>query len=296
MLPLRAADLGMAVTPRPKLGKLAPPGPLRRGPVIVLVEPQLGENIGAAARAMLNCGITELRLVNPRDGWPNPAAYVLASKADPVLDAVSVFSSTAEAVADLHRVYATTARHRDLMKEVVTPREVARRIRAEEAEGYRVGILFGRERTGLDNEDVALAHAAINVPLNPGFSSLNLAQAVLLIGYEWFQAADDTPPSRMDTVRGGFASQEELQGLFEHLRDELDQSGFFHNVEPKRTAILRNLRNVLQRVPLASQEVRTFRGMLKSIAQGRPLRPPLSKRRQAETKRNDDPGSTDPAG
>jgi|ADGO01.1.fsa_nt_gi rRNA methylase len=182
------------------------------------------------------------------------------------------------------------------MKEVVTPREVARRIRAEEAEGYRVGILFGRERTGLDNEDVALAHAAINVPLNPGFSSLNLAQAVLLIGYEWFQAADDTPPSRMDTVRGGFASQEELQGLFEHLRDELDQSGFFHNVEPKRAAILRNLRNVLQRVPLASQEVRTFRGMLKSIAQGRPLRPPLSKRRQAETKRNDDPGSTDPAG
>lgn len=284
----------MAVTPRPKLGKYASPGPLRRGPVIVLVEPQMGENIGAAARAMLNCGITELRLVKPRDGWPNPAAYVLASKADAVLDAASVFDSTAEAVADLHRVYATTARHRDLMKEFVTPREAARRIRTEEARGDRVGILFGRERTGLDNEDVALAHTAINVPLNPGFSSLNLAQAVLLIGYEWFTAADQTPPSRMETVRGGFATQEELQGLFEQLTAELDQSGFFHNVELKRGAILRNLRNVLQRVPLASQEIRTFRGMLKAIAQGRPLRAPLSKRRQAEAKRDGNSGDTDP--
>lgn len=284
----------MSGTNRPKLGKYAPPGPLRRGPVIVLVEPQMGENIGAAARAMLNCGITELRLVKPRDGWPNPAAYVLASKADAVLDAASVFDSTAEAVADLHRVYATTARHRDLMKEFVTPREAARRIRTEEARGDRVGILFGRERTGLDNEDVALAHTAINVPLNPGFSSLNLAQAVLLIGYEWFTAADQTPPSRMETVRGGFATQEELQGLFEHLTAELDQSGFFHNVEPKRGAILRNLRNVLQRVPLASQEIRTFRGMLKAIAQGRPLRAPLSKRRQAEAKRDGNSGDTDP--
>lgn len=268
----------MSGTNRPKLGKYAPPGPLRRGPVIVLVEPQLGENIGAAARAMLNCGITELRLVNPRDGWPNPTAYVLASKADPVLDAVSVFKSTAEAVADLHRVYATTARHRDMMKEVVTPREAARRMRAEESEGHRVGILFGRERTGLDNEDVALAHIGITVPLNPGFSSLNLAQAVLLLGYEWFTASDDTPPSRMETVRGGFATQEELQGLFGHLTSELDESGFFHNVEAKRSTILRNLRSVLQRVPLASQEVHTFRGMLKAIAQGRPRRAAYSQR------------------
>lgn len=270
----------MTGTNRPRLGKLAPPGPLRRGPVIVLVRPQLGENIGAAARAMLNCGITELRLVSPRDGWPNPAAYVLASKADPVLDAVSVFATTAEAVADLHRVYATTARHRDLMKEVVTPREAARRMHAEAAAGQRVGLLFGPERTGLENDEVALAHAAINVPLNPGFSSLNLAQAVLLLGYEWFTAADGTPPSRLETVRGGFAGQAELQGLFDHLADELDRSGFFHNVEEKRGAILRNLRSALQRVPLASQEVHTFRGMLKAIAQGRPLRQPLSKRRR----------------
>lgn len=272
----------MTGTNRPKLGKYAPPGPLRRGPVIVLVEPQLGENIGAAARAMLNCGITELRLVNPRDGWPNPAAYVLASKADPVLDAVSVFSSTAEAVADLHRIYATTARLRDMMKEVVTPREAAARMRQEEQAGHRVGILFGPERTGLDNEDVALAHIGITVPLNPGFSSLNLAQAVLLLGYEWFTATDDTAPSRLDTVRGGFASQEELQGLFDHLTDELDRSAFFHNVEPKRGAILRNLRSALQRVPLASQEVHTFRGMLKAIAQGRPVRAALRKKKPVE--------------
>src|SRR5690606_36009880 len=205
----------MSATARPKFGSKLPPGGIRRGPVIVLVEPQMGENIGAAARAMLNCGITELRLVNPRDGWPNPSAYVLASKADPVLDAASVFASTAEAVADLHRVYATTARHRDMMKEVVTPREAARRMRADEGQGHRVGILFGRERTGLDNDDVALAHTAMSVPLNPGFSSLNLAQAVLLLGYEWFTAGDDTPPSRMETVRGGFATQDELQGLFD---------------------------------------------------------------------------------
>jgi tRNA/rRNA methyltransferase len=274
----------MTATARPKFGSKLPPGNIRRGPVVILVEPQLGENIGAAARAMLNCGITELRLVNPRDGWPNPAAYVLASKADPVLDAASVFSTTAEAVADLHRVYATTARHRDMMKEVVTPREAARRMRAEEGEGHRVGILFGRERTGLDNEDVALAHTAITVPLNPGFSSLNLAQAVLLLGYEWFTADDDTPPSRMETVRGGFAAQDELQGLFEHLQAELDESGFFHNVEPKRGAILRNLRSVLQRVPLASQEVKTFRGMLKAIAQDRPRRAALAQKKYLQKK------------
>lgn len=279
----------MTTTARPQFAGRIPPGNIRRGPVIILVEPQLGENIGAAARAMLNCGITELRLVNPRDGWPNPAAYVLASKADPVLDAASVFTSTAEAVADLHRVYATTARHRDMMKEVVTPREAARRMRAEEAEGHRVGILFGRERTGLDNEDVALAHAAISVPLNPGFSSLNLAQAVLLLGYEWFTAGDDTPPSRMETVRGGFATQDELQGLFDHLAAELDESGFFHNVEPKRAAILRNLRSVLQRVPLASQEVKTFRGMLKAIAQDRPRRAKLAQQKYLEKKQKGEP-------
>lgn len=274
----------MTGTNRPKLGKYAPPGPLRRGPVVILVEPQLGENIGSAARAMLNCGITELRLVNPRDGWPNPSAYVLASKADPVLDAASVFASTADAIADLHRIYATTARHRDLMKEVVTPREAARRIRAEEAQGHRIGLLFGRERTGLDNDDLAMAHTAISVPLNPGFSSLNLAQAVLLLGYEWFTAEDDTPPSRMETVRGGFAPQEELQGLFDHLRAELDECGFFHNVEPKRHAILRNLRSVLQRVPLASQEVKTFRGMLKAIAQDRPRRAALAQQKYLSKK------------
>lgn len=269
---------------RPKLGKYAPQGPFHRGPAIILVQPQLGENIGAAARAMLNCALTEMRLVNPRDGWPNPAAYVLASKADPVLDGVSLFDTVPSAVADMHRVYATTARQRDMMKPSLTPREAAFAIRADMAAGRRVGILFGPERTGLDNDDVALADATISVPLNPDFSSLNLAQAVLLIGYEWFVAGlatgqSDAPSAgRIETLRGDWATQEEMQQLHDHISAELSASGFFHNIEPKRETILRNLRALLQRIPFASQEVRTLRGMLKSLARGRPRRPPYSQR------------------
>lgn len=278
----------MAGTHRPRLGRLAPPGPLHRGPAIILVQPQMGENIGAAARAMLNCGLTELRLVDPRDGWPNPAAYVLASRADPVLDGVSLFDAVPAAVADLHRVYATTARHRDMMKPVMTPREAAMAMRADMAEGRRIGILFGPERTGLDNDHVALADVAITVPLNPGFSSLNLAQAVLLIGYEYYTATDAAPvaeatmPLRIPSLRGDWASQQEMEDLFGHLSAELDQAGFFHNIEPKRDTILRNLRTMLQRLPLASQEVRTLRGMIKALARGRPRRPPYAARRKGD--------------
>jgi len=278
----------VAGTHRPRLGRLAPPGPLHRGPAIILVQPQMGENIGAAARAMLNCGLTEMRLVDPRDGWPNPAAYVLASRADPVLDGVSLFDAVPAAVADLHRVYATTARHRDMMKPVMTPREAAMAMRADIAEGRRVGILFGPERTGLDNDHVALADVAITVPLNPGFSSLNLAQAVLLVGYEYYTAADASPvteetiPLRIPSLRGAWASQQEMEDLFGHLSAELDHAGFFHNIEPKRDTILRNLRTMLQRLPLASQEVRTLRGMIKALARGRPRRPPYSARRKGD--------------
>lgn len=273
---LRISD--MAGTFRPKLGHLAPPGPLHRGPAVILVEPQLGENIGAAARAMLNCALTEMRLVNPRDGWPNPAAYVLASRADPVLDAVSLFDDVPAAVADMHRIYATTARHRDMMKPVATPRQAAAMMRADMAAGKRVGILFGPERTGLDNDHVALADVAINVPLNPGFSSLNLAQAVLLIGYEWFTAEDQTEPLVLDNAYGGWASQEQVEGLYRHFAEELAEAGFFHNIEPKREAILRNLRNLLQRIPMAAQEVQTLRGMIKALALGRPRRAPYAQR------------------
>ncbi|MBX3455002.1 RNA methyltransferase [Ferrovibrio sp.] len=283
----------MAGTFRPKLGKLAPPGPLRRGPAVVLVRPQLGENIGAAARAMLNCGLTEMRLVAPRDGWPNPSAYVLASKADPVLDAASVFATTQEAVADMHRVYATTARARDMLKPVLTPRQAAAAMHEDIAAGKRVSILFGPERTGLENDEVALADIAISVPLNPGFSSLNLAQAVLLIGYEWFTAEVGT---ELPALEAEWASQQDIEGLHGQFASELEAAGFFHNIEPKRESVLRNLRAMLQRIPLSAQEVRTLRGMIKALAIGRPLRAPYSKRRQQAERADDDTGGSNPAG
>ena len=152
------------------------------GPVVILVEPQLGENIGACARAMLNCGLTEMRIVNPRDGWPNEKAVANASGADSVLDRAALFDTVADAIADLQRVYATTARRRDMLKPVMTPRAAAREIVAEGKRGERTGVLFGAERKGLHNDDVVLAHTIIEAPLNPAFASLNLAMAVLLVG------------------------------------------------------------------------------------------------------------------
>src|SRR5271156_3139130 len=182
---------------RSATGSSAPAAPRRDGvsaqPVIILVEPQLAENIGAAARAMLNCGLTELRLVQPRPEWPNERARANSSGAEAVLDQAALFRSVAEATADLQRVYATTGRGRDLIKLVMTPPQAVREMRAELGRGERVGVLFGPERTGLLNDDVALADTVIAVPLNPAFSSLNLGQAVLIVGYEWFKADDATP-------------------------------------------------------------------------------------------------------
>ena len=158
-------------------------------PVVILVEPQLGENIGAVARAMLNCGLRKLRLVRPRDGWPNPTAEAMASGAIEVLKSAEVFEQTGDAVWDLNRLFATTARQRDLAKKVVTPKEAAKLFFDTNFAGNNMGFLFGPERSGLVNDDIALADYVINVPLNPEFSSLNLAQAVLLVAYEWFQAS-----------------------------------------------------------------------------------------------------------
>ncbi len=163
---------------------------LSGGPAIILVAPQLGENIGTAARAMFNCGLTDLRLVRPRDGWPSKKAQAAASGADLVLDKAHLFETVEDAIAGLTRVYATTARDRYMVKRVLTPRAAAAEIRALMAAGEACGILFGPERTGLLNEHIALADTVLNVPLNPAFSSLNLAQAVLLVGYEWFASAD----------------------------------------------------------------------------------------------------------
>ena len=239
------------------------------GPAIILVDPQLGENIGMVARAMLNCGLTDLRLVRPRDGWPNPKATASASGAVEVLDNVRLFETTAEAIADLQRVYATTARERHMTKEVATPRAAAGQIRAAGEDGERCGVLFGKEAKGLHNDDVALADAILSVPLNPAFSSLNLAQAVLLIGYEWYQLGVEAEDWELTIPRKTRpANKEELVGLFEHLEDELDDCGFLR-IEEKRPIMVRNLRNILQRAQLTEQEVRTLRGVVACLSSKR---------------------------
>jgi tRNA/rRNA methyltransferase len=238
---------------------------LSGGPAIVLVEPQLGENIGTAARAMFNCGLTDLRIVKPRDGWPNAKAQSSASGADIVLDGARLYDSVEDAIAELRHVYASTARDRYMVKRIVTPREGAAEIRTLTASGEACGILFGPERTGLLNEHIALADTVVSVPLNPAFSSLNLAQAVLLIGYEWFTAGDDTPPSQLVTGHSLPARKERLVAFFEHLEEELDRNGFMRNAE-KRPSMVRNLRNLFQRAACTEQELRTLHGVVTAFA------------------------------
>ncbi|MBI2586075.1 MAG: RNA methyltransferase [Rhodospirillales bacterium] len=238
------------------------------GPVVVLVEPQLGENIGMAARAMFDCGLTELRLVRPRDGWPSEAAASAAAGADSVIAGATLFDSAADAVADLALVFATTARDRDMTKRFVTPRQGAAEVRAFAATGGRAGVLFGKEAKGLKNDDLALADACIVAPLNPAFRSLNLAQAVFVVGYEWFMAAADAPASELRIPKETRpANKAELLGLFEHLERELDASGFLR-VKEKQPVMVRNLRNMLQRAGLTEQEVRTLRGVITSLVSG----------------------------
>lgn len=235
------------------------------GPAVILIDPQLGENIGAAARAMLNCGLVDLRLVRPRDGWPNEKARASASGAVEVIERARLFDSTAAAVADLNRLYATTARPRGMIKPVVTPRRAAEEMREAAARGEAVGVLFGPERTGLVNDDIALADAVLSVPLNPGFSSLNLAQAVLVVGYEWFQAGVEAPPRQLVTNATRPASKAELLNFFAHLERELDACGFLRN-EEKRPSMVRNIRNLFQRAELTEQEIQTLHGIVKELS------------------------------
>jgi len=237
-------------------------------PVIILVRPQLGENIGMAARAMLNCGLSTLRLVSPRDGWPNDKAQRAASGADVVLENAEVFDSVAEAVADLERVVATTARNRELTQRILTPRHAAAEVRGWIGQGERVGILFGPERTGLENDDMVHADTALSIPLNPQFSSLNVAQAVLLVSYEWAAAGDATPASRMAEHATRPATKEELQNLFDHLERALDQSGFLRNKDMRPSMVL-NLKALLQRAEMTEQEARTFHGVIKFLSKGK---------------------------
>jgi tRNA/rRNA methyltransferase len=234
-------------------------------PAVILVEPQLGENIGFAARAMLNCGLTDLRLVRPRPRWPNRRARAAASGADPVLDGALLAPTVDAATADLRHLYATTARPRDMTKPVVTPAAAAAEMRRFAAAGEPSGILFGPERTGLDNDDVARADAVLTVPLNPRFTSLNLGQAVLVVAYEWLRAGDATPPRAVPIPAGTrAATREELANLFAHLEGELDAGGFLRVAE-KRPIMVRNLRNLFLRAGLTEKEVRTLHGVVKAL-------------------------------
>jgi tRNA/rRNA methyltransferase len=241
-------------------------------PAILLIEPQLPENIGATARAMMNCGLTNLRLVRPREQWPNERAREVSSGAHEPIDKAQVYPSARAAMADLTRVYATSARHRQMIKTVMTPREAALEMRAVIAKGERVGVMFGPERAGLENDELSLADAVIRVPLNPEFTSLNLAQAVLLIGYEWYQAGDATPPRELVVNGTRPADKEELLNFFDHLERELDASGFLRNAE-KRPGMVRNIRNLFQRAGLTRQEIRTLHGIVKELSSKRENRP-----------------------
>lgn len=238
-------------------------------PVIVLVNPQMGENIGAAARAMLNCGIDELRIVNPRDGWPNERAESMSSGALAKMPPVQVFETTAEALADCHYTYATTARIRDMVKPVFTAKEAALDCRTREAEGQKCAYLFGAERAGLDNEDVALSHAIITIPVNPDFSSLNLGQGVLLCAYEWFQHSavkglPRTATTELVAKEELPAPHAELDNLYNRLETELRTGHFFRTQEMQPT-VMRNLKNMLARAEMTSQEVNTFHGMITAL-------------------------------
>jgi tRNA/rRNA methyltransferase len=230
-----------------------------RPPIIVLVRPQLGQNIGKAARAMLNFGLTEMRLVAPRDGWPNPDAGPAASGADEVLEQARVFDSVADAIADCSTVYASTVRRRDLVMPVVDPVDMADRIAASPE---RSAILFGPERSGLETEEVALANAIVTVPINPDFASLNLAQAVILLAYEWSKRSTLAQPPAKDLEAP--ASHAELDGLIRQLDEALVDKGYFH--PPSRTQATRNtIRTIFTKTGWSSREIKAIRGIIRAL-------------------------------
>lgn len=238
---------------------------LAEGPAIILVEPQLGENIGMVARAMANFGLVELRLVKPRDGWPSDKARAAASKADHVIDGAVVYETLEEAIADLNFVYATTARSRDGFKPVRSPVAAAETLRRKFKAGEKTGILFGREKSGLSNEDVALADEIVTFPVNPAFASLNIAQAVLLMSYEWMKCGmDDLHAVPFDAPEQPLATKEELVGLFDHVEDALDARGYFHPPH-KKARMVENLRAVLSRRAFTTPEIHVMRGVISSL-------------------------------
>ena len=269
--------------PRPK--KMA--GNLDAGPTpaMILVRPQLADNIGMVARAMANFGLEDLRLVAPRDGWPNEKALIAAAGADFIVDSAHASSTLVAAIGDLHYVVATTARQRDLTKPVLTPEQAVAEITRRMLLGQHCGVLFGPERTGLDSDEIAVADAIVMAPVNPRFASLNLAQAALLFGYEWMKASQRGTLGRVTTfeqpletglrLRGSEpATKEELLGFVLHLKEELERLGFF-NAGHKRQAVMRNIHSMFSRMDATEQEVRTLRGIVATLAKGKgPARKP----------------------
>ena len=259
----------MAGTDKTKNQTLGP------APAVVLVNPQLGENIGTAARAMANFGLHELRLVSPRDGWPNEKALTAASGANWIIAEATVHDTLADALKDMHYVYATTARPRGMTKEVITPEQAGNGMRLRIGRGEKIALLFGRERWGLDNDEVSLADVIVTAPVNPAFASINIAQAVLLMGYEWFKDQAQTLGQRtpelaalegpgLQTPDTRPATKEELFGFIAHLEHELDAAGFF-KTEAKKPGMLINIRNLFGRAALTEQEVRSLRGIVSSL-------------------------------
>jgi TrmH family RNA methyltransferase len=245
--------------------------PIGNTPAIILVRPQLGDNIGAVARAMANGGLFHLRLVSPRDGWPQESAWRTASGAQRLLDAATLHDTVADATADLHHVFATCPRPRHIIKPLLTARGAAAELRAITARGLRCGLLFGPERAGLDNDDMAEADALIRYPMNPAFTSLNLSQAVMIMAYEWWQAHDATPPRTLMTNETAIATKAELENFLTHLVAELDACGFLRNL-PKRPGMVRNIRHFFQRGEVTGQELRTLHGIVAELATGRRTR------------------------
>lgn len=233
-------------------------------PAFILVRPQMGENIGAAARAMWNFGLDHMRVIAPRDGWPNERAVALASGAGRLLDNAGLFQTTAEALRDCTYVFATTARQRGLTKPIVTPERAMEQARAIHAEGGKVGVLFGPERAGLENEDIVLANAIISVPVNPDFASLNLGQCVLLTAYEWRRATEEIVAEVMELAGTEFASGLEVEKLGDHFEERLNDAGFFFP-EAKADSMRLNLRNMWSRLPLTRADVQTLHGVLRQM-------------------------------
>lgn len=242
--------------------------PIDPSPVVILVRPQLAENIGAVARAMGNGGLFHLRLVSPRDGWPQDRANRTASGAYRILEAATVHETVADAVANLHRVFATCPRPRHIVKPVLAARGAAAEIHAIGDRRLRCGILFGPERAGLDNDDIAHADTLIRYPLNPGFMSLNLAQAVMVMAYEWWLAGEAAPPRALQTHKTHVATKRELENFLTHLIAECDEAGFLRNA-PKRPGMVRNIRHFFQRGEVTEQELRTLHGIITELSHGR---------------------------